>query len=100
MGLTRADLTDPKNSAQDKKEIAVALGNYMANDEWVKKALGSTAILITSHPGNRAYLKAYKLPPQLHFDSFTNNVLTAKIFVSYFFCNHESERLYGYFSKG
>jgi hypothetical protein len=58
MGLTRADLTDPKNTDQDKKEIAVALNNYMQNDEWNYKPSLPLGILITSHPGNRAYLKA------------------------------------------
>ena len=58
MGLTREDLIDPKHSEKDKAEIKVALDNYMANDAWVSKIFKKIGILITSHPGNRAYLKA------------------------------------------
>ena len=57
MGLTRADLTDPKVSDKDKAEIKVVLDRYMENDIWIKRALSSTAVLLTSHPNNRAYLK-------------------------------------------
>lgn len=58
MGLTRADLIDPRVSDKDKAEIKVVLERYMQNDEWAKKALLPIAVLLTSHPANRAYLKA------------------------------------------
>lgn len=58
MGLTRADLIDPKISDKDKSEIAVAIANYMKNDEWVAKTLLPIGILLTGHPGSRAYMRA------------------------------------------
>lgn len=58
MGLTREDLKSSKWTEQDKKEIAIVLGNYQKNDVWAKKAQAKVGILLTSHPGNRAYLKA------------------------------------------
>ena len=58
MGLTRADLIDPKISDKDKSEIAVAIANYMSNDFWVAKSLMPIGILLTGHPGSRAYMKA------------------------------------------
>lgn len=59
MGLTTDDLLDPKWTEKDKQEIAIALKNYTSNDVWIKKAISKKiAILLTSHPGNRAYLKA------------------------------------------
>ena len=57
MGLTRSDLTNPRLSDKDKSEIKVALDNYMKNDEWVNKYFNKIGILLTSHPGNRPYLR-------------------------------------------
>lgn len=39
-----------------KKHYTQILKDYMANDEWAKKALEQTCVLITSHPGNRSFL--------------------------------------------
>ena len=58
MGLTNADLKDPKWTEQDKKEIAAVLDNYKQNDVWSEKTNKKVAVLLTSHPGNRCYLKA------------------------------------------
>ncbi len=58
MGLTREDLRDKKWTEQDKKEIAVVLERYQQNDEWALKTRKKVAVLLTSHPGNRPYLKA------------------------------------------
>jgi len=58
MGLTTEDLKDPKWAEQDKKEIAVVLNRYKENDVWANKASLPVGILLTSHQGNRAYLKA------------------------------------------
>lgn len=57
MGQTRADLTDPRVSDQDKAEIKVVLDRMMLNDEWALRGTGKIGVLLTSHPGNRAYLK-------------------------------------------
>lgn len=58
MGLTTADLKESKWTEQDKKEIAIVLDNYKQNDKWANKTFKKIGILITSHPGNRTYLKA------------------------------------------
>lgn len=58
MGLTRADLLETKWTEQDKREIAVVLKRYQDNDTWALKAQAKVGILLTSHPGNRGYLKA------------------------------------------
>ncbi len=58
MGLTRADLEDPNISDKDKKEIAFVLERMQRNDRWAKKATLPVGVLLTSHPGNRAFLKA------------------------------------------
>jgi len=58
MGLTRDDLISDRWTAKDKAEIQRVLDNYMANDIWVEKIFKKVAILITSHPSNRPYLKA------------------------------------------
>ena len=58
MGLTRSDLLNPNYSDKDKAEIAAALANYEKNDEWALRSQGKIAILMTSHPGSRGFLKA------------------------------------------
>ena len=58
MGLTREDLKDSKWTEKDKREIAVVLDRYQSNDTWASKASKDVGILLTSHSGNRAYLKA------------------------------------------
>lgn len=58
MGLIPADLEDPKISDKDKAEIKIVLDRFRWNDIWVNKIFKKVAILLTSHPGNRPYLKA------------------------------------------
>jgi len=58
MGFRRSDLDDPRYSEQDKNDFRELLRRYMECDEWAKRALKNTGILLTSHPGNRAFLKA------------------------------------------
>jgi len=58
MGFTRKDLEDPNLSPAERKELEMLLARYMECDKWAKRALKPVGVLITSHPGNRAYLKA------------------------------------------
>ena len=58
MGFRRSDLDDPNLSDQDRKDLTELLRRYLECDEWAKRALKNTGILLTSHPGNRAFLKA------------------------------------------
>ena len=58
MGLTSEDLRDPKWSDKDKAEIKIVLDRYKWNDAWISKLFKKVGVLLTSHPGNRAYLKA------------------------------------------
>lgn len=58
MGLTREDLKSSKWTEKDKQEIQLVLNNYMKNDEWSCKLSKKVGILLTSHPGNRCYLKS------------------------------------------
>lgn len=57
MGLIPADLLDPKISEKDKAEIKIVLERFKANDKWINNMFKKVAILLTSHPGNRAFLK-------------------------------------------
>ncbi len=55
---TFADLKDPKITSEDRIVIQSVLDRYVECDGWAKVALKNTGILLTSHPGNRAFLKA------------------------------------------
>jgi len=57
MGITRQDLIGEMTD-EERASRQTVLNNYMANDAWAKRAIGKIGILLTSHPGNRAYLKA------------------------------------------
>lgn len=54
---TRADLLSCKDP-EDLKVIQSVIDRYLECDKWAVKALKDVAVLITSHPGNRPYLKA------------------------------------------
>jgi hypothetical protein len=58
MGLTRKDLEDPRYSEQELEELRAVIARYLQCDEWAKKTFLPVGILVTSHPGNRPYLKA------------------------------------------
>lgn len=58
MGWTRKDLEDPKLSAEDRAAGEQVLKNFMWNSQWADKIFQDVGILLTSHPGNRPYLKA------------------------------------------
>lgn len=57
MGFVRSDI-DSARTPEERAELEALLARYMVCDEWAKRAIGDTAILITSHPANRPYLKA------------------------------------------
>lgn len=56
-GWVRKDLENPNLSAEDRAAGEQVLKNFMKNDEWVCKIFKKVGILVTSHPGNRAFLK-------------------------------------------
>ena len=55
MAITRAWVKSLP-PGKEKKHYKQIVKDYKANDEWAMKALQKTCILITSHPGNRAFL--------------------------------------------
>jgi len=58
MGFQRKDLENPNLSPQDRSDLTELLRRYLECDEWAKRALKKIGILLTSHPGNRLFLKA------------------------------------------
>ena len=58
MTITRAILKDKKISAKDLAYYKDVLKGYEECDKWAVKALKPLGILLTSHPGNRPFLKA------------------------------------------
>jgi len=57
MGLTRADLLG-EMSDEERAGRLRWIEQTQANDVWAKKIFHKVGVLLTSHPGNRAYLKA------------------------------------------
>ena len=55
---TFSDLENPNITPEDKILIQSVLDRYMECDVWAKRVLKNTGILLTSHPGNRAFLTA------------------------------------------
>ena len=55
---TFSDLKNPNITPEDKILIQSVLDRYMECDVWAERALKNTGILLTSHPGNRGFLKA------------------------------------------
>lgn len=65
MGITREDLKRTGRDLEltdeqwevEKAERQRVLDNYMANEKWTCKLLKKVGVLLTSHPGNRPFLK-------------------------------------------
>jgi hypothetical protein len=51
-------IDDPNTSDKDREDYKVVLDRYKACDVWANKIHGKVGVLLTSHPGNRAFLKA------------------------------------------
>lgn len=58
MAITRAFVNSLPEGHPDKIDCSRVIQNYLKNDEWNMKATLPIGILLTSHPGNRAFLKA------------------------------------------
>jgi hypothetical protein len=57
MTITRKFVNDLKKGSQ-KNHYAYILRDMIANDEWAMNAFKDVGVLLTSHPGNRPFLKA------------------------------------------
>lgn len=51
-------INDPRYSKEDRRDFQILLDRYTDCDKWAKRAIDNTGILLTSHPGNRAFLKS------------------------------------------
>jgi hypothetical protein len=58
MSLTREFVNSLPVGHPDKEECTRVVNNYLKNDEWNMKALLPVGVLLTSHPGNRGFLRA------------------------------------------
>ena len=58
MGLTRADLVQPGITEEERASRQFWIDRTMSNDAWANKIFNKVGILITSHQGNRPFLKA------------------------------------------
>lgn len=58
MAITRNSLNNPNLNAEQRIHIQNTLEKNMACDSWTCKALKNVGVLLTSHPNNRAFLKA------------------------------------------
>ena len=59
MSFRRVDMRNPKMTKQDKKDYRILSRRYAYCDKHISnKFLKEIGILLTSHPGNRAFLKA------------------------------------------
>lgn len=59
MTVTLQQLIDDQNTKpQDREDYRVVLERYKACDRWASKIKKPVGVLLTSHPGNRAFLKA------------------------------------------
>lgn len=57
MGL-REDIQNPKYSESDRRDFAELLERYLQCDEWANNIHKDVGVILTSHPGNRPFLKA------------------------------------------
>ena len=59
MPFRRIDIKDPKLTKQDRRDYRILSRRYAYCDKYISnKYLKEMGILLTSHPGNRAFLKA------------------------------------------
>ena len=58
MGLTMKDLEEPGISEEERSSRQFWIDRTKSNDVWAKKIFEKVGILITSHQGNRPFLKA------------------------------------------
>lgn len=86
MGLTREDLVG-EMSDQERQDRQAWIDRAMSNDVWAKRTMQDIGILITSHPGNRPYMKAcldshaeLGLWITVAFDSFINPEVSGESF--------------------
>jgi hypothetical protein len=56
--MWKESIADPKTSKADAASMQVFVDNASANDEWALKAFKPIGVLLTAHPGGRAFLKA------------------------------------------
>jgi len=56
--MWKESIADPKTSKKDKQSMQLFVDNASSNDEWALKALKPIGVLLTAHPGGRAFLKA------------------------------------------
>ena len=58
MGL-REDIENvEKYNESDRRDFQILLDRYLECDQWAKNIFKDVGVLLTSHPGNRAFLKA------------------------------------------
>ncbi len=55
---TFSDFDNPNITPEDRILIQSVLDRYIECDVWATRAIKNTGILLTSHPGNRGFLKA------------------------------------------
>jgi len=58
MGLREDILNTEKYNESDRRDFQVLLDRYLECDKWAKNIFKDVGVLLTSHPGNRAFLKA------------------------------------------
>lgn len=58
MGLREDIQNKEKFNEQDRADFQILLDRYLACDEWAKNVYKDVGVVLTSHPGNRAFLKA------------------------------------------
>ena len=58
MGLREDIKNVDKYNESDRRDFQILLDRYLECDEWATRIFKDVGILLTSHPGNRAFLKA------------------------------------------
>lgn len=58
MGLREDILDTERYNASDRADFQILLDRYLECDKWAKNTFKNVGVLLTSHPGNRAFLKS------------------------------------------